>query len=151
MDVLERILSDAMRSPTAGNTRGTAWVVLESPEQTAVYFGATTDEESGKVMRLTPDGVTKTVAGGGSFGSGDPDGVQATSADLRLGNETIEVAPDGTIYFTETGNGKASIRRVTPDHILSSIAGNNVPGFSGDGVRSLLSAPAGLHVVRRSR
>ena len=44
-DVLERILSDALRSPTAGNTRGTAWVVLEGPEQTAVYFGATTDEE----------------------------------------------------------------------------------------------------------
>ena len=32
--VLDRILSDALRSPTAGNTRGTAWVVLEGPEQT---------------------------------------------------------------------------------------------------------------------
>ena len=44
-EVLQRILSDALRSPTAGNTRGTAWVVLEGPEQTAVYFDATTDEE----------------------------------------------------------------------------------------------------------
>ena len=34
----------ALRSPTAGNTRGTAWVVLEGPAQTAVYFDATTDE-----------------------------------------------------------------------------------------------------------
>jgi len=43
--VLDRILRSALRSPTAGNTRGTAWVVLEGPEQTAVYFGTTTDEE----------------------------------------------------------------------------------------------------------
>jgi nitroreductase len=43
--VLERILSDALRAPTAGNTRGTAWVVLEGPEQTSLYFDATTDEE----------------------------------------------------------------------------------------------------------
>jgi nitroreductase len=44
-DVVDRILLDALRSPTAGNTGGTAWVVLEGPEQTAVYFDATTDEE----------------------------------------------------------------------------------------------------------
>jgi nitroreductase len=43
-DVVDRILQAALRAPTAGNTRGTAWVVLEGPEQTAVYFDATTDE-----------------------------------------------------------------------------------------------------------
>jgi nitroreductase len=42
--VLDRILLDALRSPTAGNTGGTAWVVLEGPEQTSAYFTATTDE-----------------------------------------------------------------------------------------------------------
>ena len=41
--VVERILADALRSPTAGNTGGTAWVVLEGPAQTSRYFGATTD------------------------------------------------------------------------------------------------------------
>jgi len=43
--VLERILSAALRAPTAGNTGGTAWVVLEGPEQTGLYWDATTDEE----------------------------------------------------------------------------------------------------------
>ena len=43
--VLDRILESALRSPTAGNTGGTAWVVLEGPEQTAVYFDATTDAQ----------------------------------------------------------------------------------------------------------
>ena len=42
--VVERILLDVLRSPTAGNTGGTAWVVLEGPAQTALYFDATTDE-----------------------------------------------------------------------------------------------------------
>ena len=41
---VDRILGAALRSPTAGNTGGTAWVVLEGPAQTAVYFDATTDD-----------------------------------------------------------------------------------------------------------
>ena len=42
--VVDRILLDALRSPTAGNTGGTAWVVLEGDVQTSAYFDATTDE-----------------------------------------------------------------------------------------------------------
>jgi len=41
--VVDRILHDALRAPTAGNSGGTAWVVLQGPEQTATYFEATTD------------------------------------------------------------------------------------------------------------
>ncbi len=41
--VVDEILHAALRSPTAGNTGGTAWVVLEGPEQTAAYFEASTD------------------------------------------------------------------------------------------------------------
>jgi nitroreductase len=41
--VLDQILQAALRSPSAGNTAGTAWVVLEGPAETAVYFDATTD------------------------------------------------------------------------------------------------------------
>jgi nitroreductase len=42
--LLERLLSAALRSPTAGNAAGTAWVVLEGAAETALYFDATTDE-----------------------------------------------------------------------------------------------------------
>jgi nitroreductase len=42
--VLDRILRAALRSPTAGNTAGTAWVVLEGPERTSPFWAATTDE-----------------------------------------------------------------------------------------------------------
>jgi nitroreductase len=41
---LDRILEGALRAPTAGNTGGTAWIVLEGPDQTSTYFDASTDE-----------------------------------------------------------------------------------------------------------
>jgi RHS repeat-associated protein len=91
---------------------------------------------NGVISRMTPDGVVRTVAGGGAFGNGDADGTPATSADLRLGNDRVEVAPDGVFYFTETdgfGSGLATVRRVGLDGYLSTVAGNRVAGFSGDG------------------
>ena len=42
--MVDGLLRAALRSPTAGNSRGTSWVVLEGPLETAVYFDATTDE-----------------------------------------------------------------------------------------------------------
>ena len=42
--IVDRMLRAALRSPTAGNSRGTSWVVLEGQPETAVYFDATTDE-----------------------------------------------------------------------------------------------------------
>lgn len=42
--VLDRILSGALSGPTAGNTQGTSWVVLQGQAQTETYWDATTDE-----------------------------------------------------------------------------------------------------------
>ena len=42
--VVDRLVDAALRAPTAGNTRGTAWVVLSGEEETARYWQATTDE-----------------------------------------------------------------------------------------------------------
>ena len=41
--LVERILEAALRSPTAGNTAGTAWVVLSGSDETSAYWEATTD------------------------------------------------------------------------------------------------------------
>ena len=56
---LDRIIAAALRSPTAGNTGGTAWVVLEGPEQTAVYFDATTDAQWRESFRDWADGLAR--------------------------------------------------------------------------------------------
>jgi nitroreductase len=42
--LVDRLLGGAIRSPTAGNTQGTSWVVLEGDAQTATYWDATTDD-----------------------------------------------------------------------------------------------------------
>jgi nitroreductase len=42
--VLESMLSDALRAPSAGNTQGRELVVLEGPAETRQYWEATTDD-----------------------------------------------------------------------------------------------------------
>ncbi len=42
--VVDTLIGAALRAPTAGNTKGTAWVVLRGAAQTATYWEATTDE-----------------------------------------------------------------------------------------------------------
>ncbi|HEY1653109.1 MAG TPA: nitroreductase family protein [Acidimicrobiales bacterium] len=42
--LVDQILEGALSAPTAGNTGGTSWVVLEGADQTAVYWDTTTDE-----------------------------------------------------------------------------------------------------------
>ena len=74
-------------------------------------------------------GIITTVAGNGTAGySGD--GGLATSAEL---NEPAGVAVDGAgnLYIADYENQR--IRRVSPDGIINTIAGNGTPGYSGDG------------------
>jgi len=42
--LVDRLLGDALRGPTAGNTRGIAWLVLEGSETSAYWDHATTAE-----------------------------------------------------------------------------------------------------------
>jgi nitroreductase len=53
-EVVDRLVDAALRSPTAGNTGGTAWIALEGPAQTARYWDAVTDEEWRRSARRWP-------------------------------------------------------------------------------------------------
>ncbi len=44
-EVVDRLLEGAIRAPSAGNTQGRDFVVLEGADQTASYWEATTDPE----------------------------------------------------------------------------------------------------------
>lgn len=75
------------------------------------------------------DWKISTVAGTGEKGGGG-DGGPATKAqiDNPFG---LTRGPDGALYFCEyTGQ---RIRKVTPDGIIHTVAGNGKPGYSGDG------------------
>jgi len=87
------------------------------------------DAESGRIRKFTPGGTINTVAGNGLY-KAPTDGVLATSSFLST---PFGVAVDGAgnIYIGEANNHR--IRKVIPVGIISTIAGNGIPGFSGDG------------------
>ncbi len=87
------------------------------------------DRMNHAVRKVTPSGVILTVAGTGLPGfSGD--GGPARQARL---NHPMGVAVDrqGNLYIADTQNHR--LRKVTPDGVINTIAGDGVPGFEGDG------------------
>src|SRR4029077_16727646 len=102
------------------------------------------DTGNGRVRKVTPAGVISTFAGGGNTNPGD--GGPATAAYL---NQPAGIALDGggNLYIAETGNNR--VRKVTAAGIITTIAGNATPGFSGDGgpaTSAQLNAPNAVAV-----
>lgn len=106
------------------------------------------DASSGRVRKVNTAGVISTVAGTSTLGySGD--GGPATSAKLG-GSSTYEglaVDAAGNLYISDPEN--AVVRKVNAAGIISTVAGNGSPGFSGDGgpaSSAQLQGPQGLAV-----
>jgi RHS repeat-associated protein len=92
------------------------------------------DEAINRIRKVSPDGIITTIAGTGERGFGG-DGGPATQAKL---NEpySVKLAPDGNLYIADTYNRR--IRRVGPDGIITTVAGNGTwcsdsTGPCGDG------------------
>ncbi|WAM22762.1 MAG: right-handed parallel beta-helix repeat-containing protein (plasmid) [Candidatus Methanoperedens sp.] len=87
------------------------------------------DNLNSLIRRVGPDGIITTVAGNGVYGySGDGGPAIQASLSTLFG---IDVGSDGSIYISDGDNNR--IRRVGPDGIITTIAGNGITGFSGDG------------------
>jgi Carbohydrate binding domain/NHL repeat len=89
------------------------------------------DERFNAVRKVTPAGTISTVAGTNTEASGySGDGGPATNASLAV---PYGVAVDlaGNLYIADTSNQR--VRKVTLDGTISTVAGNGVPGYSGDG------------------
>jgi len=101
------------------------------------------DSGNQRIRKVTPGGAITTVAGRGVAGFAG-DGGPATAASLRTPSA---VAADsvGNLYISDQGN--ARIRKVTPQGIITTIAGNGTAAFSGDGgpaTSASLNSPQGL-------
>jgi uncharacterized protein (TIGR03437 family) len=96
-----------------------------------------------RVRKVSTNGNIGTIAGSGVSGfSGD--GGQATSAQLN-GPRGVAVGPEGNVYIADSGNNR--VRRVTPDGVLTTVAGTGAAGVSGDGgpaVNALVGNPVAL-------
>ncbi len=93
-------------------------------------------------LRLEP--VVTTVAGGtGSLIYNDDD-QPAAWANLSQ-PRGLAAGPDGSLYVADAGQNR--VRRVTPDGLISTVAGSGRKGYDGDNhpaVESPLNAPTGL-------
>jgi sugar lactone lactonase YvrE len=97
-----------------------------------LYIG---DSGHSRIRRVDTNGIIWTVAGNGTGGySGD--GGAATNARISAnggGIATLGVALDapGNLYIADTFNSR--VRKVDTNGIITTVAGNGAPGFSGDG------------------
>lgn len=83
------------------------------------------DASNLRIRKINTLGIISTIAGGGTANSG-----QATNAYLA-NPYGLAIDNQGNVYFAEADSNR--IRKINTSGILSTIAGNGVAGFSGDG------------------
>jgi len=103
------------------------------------------DAQNRRVRKVSTAGTISTVAGnGGSDFSGD--GGPATGAGIFV-PDGVALDAAGNLYIADRENNR--IRKVTPTGTISTVAGNGVRGFSGDGgsaTATALNYPTGVAV-----
>jgi RHS repeat-associated protein len=104
------------------------------------------DTANYRIRRVSPDGIITTTAGNGVLGySGD--GGPATQARLNAPS-SVAVAADGSLYIADEVNHR--VRRVSPDGIITTVAGIGAFGYDGDGgpaTQARLNLPRGVAVA----
>lgn len=106
---------------------------IDAGQDGSLYIAASCDGR--RVFRVTPDGIIRTVAGGGSCSPAPcGNGGLALDAALRLPT-AVSVMPDGNFLVLDGASPHGScVRQVKPDGIISRLAGNcSATGYSGDG------------------
>lgn len=101
------------------------------------------DIHNNRVRKITKAGIISTIAGNGPAGySGD--GVQATASSLNYPNG-VAVDAAGNVYIADIYNQR--IRKVNTSGIISTVVGNGVGGYNGDGIAATtaqLYSPGGV-------
>ena len=144
--VADRPAQLILRMPATGPvTLGQARAIDVSARDLAFSAGGFLYAADGAVVRrISPTGTADIAAGGGNPAFGD-DGPAAVA---RL-NHPSGVAADalGNLYIADRDNHR--IRRVTPDGLITTIAGTGEAGNGGDGglaVAAQLNSPSAVNL-----
>jgi len=129
-------------TPGYAGDNGPATVAeLNNPNGVATDGGGNlyiADATNNTVRKVTPAGTITTVAGNGTAGfSGD--GGAATSAALH-DPAGVLVDSAGNLYIADSTNRR--VRKVDTAGIITTVAGNGMTGFAGDGGDALSAAIA---------
>lgn len=103
------------------------------------------DTISHKVYKVTPDGKIASYAGTGVGGYSGDGGLSIYAQLSEIYG--LSIGPDGSLYIADTYNWR--IRKVNPSGIITTVAGNGVRGYSGDGGKATeasLRFPMGIDV-----
>ena len=99
-----------------------------------------------RVRKVSPSGTISTVAGNGVAYGDLGDGGPATRAQLgRVEGLALDTA--GNLFIADPYNCR--VRKVSPNGIITTIAGNGTQGYSGDGgpaTSAQLNRPVGVAV-----
>jgi sugar lactone lactonase YvrE len=133
--------STAVALTVAGG--GTA--LIQFPASIAVDTSGTfyvADASGNTIQKITPAGVVSTLAGLTDV-AGSQDGTGSNARFNQPGG--LAVDGSGNVYVTDTGN--ATIRKITPGGVVSTLAGSATRG-NQDGIGSAASfkAPSGIAV-----
>ncbi|HOJ79214.1 MAG TPA: hypothetical protein PL158_14125, partial [Bacillota bacterium] len=82
------------------------------------------------IYKIDPDGNLTQIAGIKKTTGFSGDGGPAINAELNCPNK-ITIGPDNSIYFSDYHNYR--IRRIDQNGIITTVAGNGVHGYTGDG------------------
>ncbi len=103
------------------------------------------DQQNHRIRKVAASGIITTVAGNGLFTYGG-DGGAATAANLA-NPSGVAVDGMGNLYIADALNQR--IRKVATNGIITTVAGNGIAGFSGDGgaaTAATLNNPVGIAV-----
>ena len=133
----------AGRLPAPGSTNGTGRNArFSSPSGIAVANDGTiyvSDSSNHTIRRITQAGVVTTLAGT----AGSMEWTNGTGSAARFSNpKGVTLAPDGSLYVADTLS--ATIRRVTTDGVVTTIAGTAWNYGSTDGISARFNGLSGI-------
>jgi uncharacterized protein (TIGR03437 family) len=135
---VRKVSANGIITTVAGNgTRGSsgdggAAIAAQLDFPLSVAVGSTGDlfiADTGRIRKVSPEGIISTLAGGGTLSGAAADGGPATSAEL----DPLAVAVDraGNLFIADSVNNR--IRKIAADGIITTVAGDGTFGESGDG------------------
>ncbi|MFZ6749575.1 gluconolaconase [Undibacterium sp. Ren11W] len=96
--------------------------------------------DNNRIRKITPDGIVSNFAGSSE---GYADGQGTAAAFHTPSGLAIDIA--GNVYVADTGNNR--IRKITPQGLVSTLAGNGKPGYlDGAASQAQFNGPVGVAV-----